>query len=458
MLLVAILLNFAGAAFAEAPLGGENIDITGNIEMERESQGALLNFFSGATKAAVTGNPVIIMGVAYGQMFTNEAYVPPWEYYPISRYQIDNYDENSSFISKMFHPLATGQAAAASFFANLIFNINKFLAYAGIQILNYAFHSDWAATLSENMAKPLTQMWAGGDNVKGVKEQFMPAIMLLVFVYMIFKLIQKNLSDIIRAFIATIAITALTIVFFANVSPILKTINSIVDDASSAALTAVSPLYDPGDPRLAEKVKEPKDKIIAGFMNTAWRTLVVGPWALAEFGTVRTDRLTLTPSEYTALNQKDFDFNGTNNFGEIQVGKRLDTLLLGLSSNSKGRQAVVQALGDPSKRHNANTPSTLSPGNLIQNIIVVFCSLISTAVFFVLATVCGGTMILSQLSLSILLMFLIFVALGALIPESGWNFGITYIKWILGAFFTKFFYGSFLSVVMIASEAAQRIF
>jgi len=455
ILCMTILLCGTGVAWSGTDIGSEQMDLTGSIETERQQDVLLMDFFSEvATNPATVGMPVVGLGVSVHSMFNKQVKSPPWFYYPLGRYRFD-YSTDVSFFSFA----VKGESATTAFIANIVFDLNKFLAYLGIQILTYAFNSNWMDSIIKYIVSPMNYIWYGDGGNKGLQAILLPLAVLMAVAYMTFRLAQKRIGDVFRAFIATSLVLAVTIIFFSNASPILSRVNGFADDLSGVFMSVVSPVYNPSDPTLASQVKTGRDKVLAGFMSTTWKTLVVSPWALGEFGTVNTSTLILTDQEYKNLSKGEFKYNGKDYFEKVQPGMRLDTLLLSQTSGSNGRQAIVNSLAKQEIDHgdHPQTIMTMAAGGKFECIKVAFFCLLGTISFFLLSLICAGSMVLAQFALAILILAAPFVAIFALIPEGGWSLGIKYTKFVMGGFGVKVFYGVFLSVVMVTADAAQRV-
>lgn len=455
ILSVALIFCATGIAWAASRVGGEQMDLTGTIDNERNSEMLLLNFFAGtASVLASKDDSVLGFGATVTSMFSSNRYIPPWYYYPAKRYGFDYNTDTGifSFVEKKESRVVTSVG-------NLFFAVNIMTSFIGIEILNYAFYANWIDSIVKSITSPMLMIWQGGNGSEGVKYIMFSLGIILVGGYMVFRLAQRRIGDIFRAFIVTALVIVTCIVYFSYASPIISTISGFTDTVAGVFMSAVSPVYNPSDSELANKVKPGKDQVIAGFMNTTWNILVTEPWAWGEFGTTDTDQLILTDDEYKELDKDNFKYNGKEYGNEISAGMRIDTLILAQPYGSKGRQEIINVLAKEEIDHGKHpqTIQTLSQEGRMDTIRVSFFAQIGALIFLILVIICAGSMILAQFLLAILFLCAPFVAIFAIIPEGGWNLGIKYVRMVLAAFATKIFYGAYLSVIMMTAEAAQNV-
>jgi hypothetical protein len=95
-----------------------------------------------------------------------------------------------------------------------------------------------------------------------------------------------------------------------------------------------------------------------------------------------------------------------------------------------------------------NTPSTLNYMNVSVHLLIALIMIVPCLLFALVTISIGGSMIIYQVGLALLLLFLPFVCLLMFVPVSGWQIAVKYFKTFLGFLLVKVIYGLYLSALI----------
>jgi hypothetical protein len=382
---------------------------------------------------------------------TDSAFKPIWSHIPITRYYIDTtaqFTKRVAFVSMPSGP-AEMLGKITNSIVNMIFFVTIWITRFSIELLLMAFNSKILAAIGQDAVNAAKEIWSGGTASTGIKNTVLLIALAFGSFYFIFRLAQSRYMDIIKASMMTILILGLSMAYFANTDKILTTATGTVDSISNAAFSVM-----PVDDDLP--IKDPRQRGLVSFASQIWDSLIVTPWAFSEFGTDDIDKLKITAAEAEELEKVIKPLAGHNiDFRNLRV----DQVILALPAGSSYRQDAVNIFQDEDVDHGGHnlTPVTLCSGNALDAGPIVGIAFVGSIVFTVFACVIGIILCIADITVIFGLIMAPFIAVLALIPETGWNTAVRWLKIVLSALFTKVFYGIYASVVFLVIGTVLKL-
>ncbi|RDV81775.1 hypothetical protein DXX99_08725, partial [Ammonifex thiophilus] len=441
----------------DLPVGVQFIDLAGSADWERRQVKDLFNPLAGLP--GTWGAPSYLAG-----------YQPAWEQCPTTRIQFDTAEPNAGFFGRY---IAKAAGAVLASIANMVFLIPVTMVIDGIELLHFAFHSSWAASLAGGLAEALKGIWGGLTPLV----VFLPAVLMLLLLR---KAVKVELLGILRALIVSVLSLGAALFLFLGtvetadgpkpaVEVVVGGVCKAADDLAAAVLSAfgsVSNTTLSGDD-LKDRIQSPADRALNDFCSFVYRAMVMPTWSVIEFGTANPKDLHMTEAEFKAVQGRD-EFKVKTESGkeydpfgkEIKPGARIDVLMLAYPPGHPAREALANALADNSIDHGGHpmTPITLSASGKIPAWVMSVFFLFSAGAFLLFCIFMAVPMVLAQVAIVLLFLLSPFVLLAAaFVPEGGLLFGERYLKQLLSALGTKVFYGVYVSLVVVAANLLFRM-
>lgn len=427
--------------------------LQGDIQSEKELEGQLFTILSLGTAGTAVSAPGVAVpfGVISATSYALGKVADPknaiWENWPSDRF-VFHHVPPEKFISPNLAEKAL--YSTIEFMANIIFSATKSLVRISNNIIVLAFHtsiiSGMAGWVSDGIAEVFTPTGS-------LTKLIIVIGLILLLIYCAFKFLRGQAMSVLNA--TVIACIAVGGVFFftANAQYIITKTAEATDSLAGVFLSAVGGYTFAG---LNIDVDSHVDRGLVGAGQTAWQVIVTNPWALGQFGSFDENKLKLTQDEYDILDKKSFPQESQ---GKIQVGMRLDTLMLG--SGPEGRDAVAEALGRPNKKYlwifdgkdidhgeHDGTMNGFAPNSAATHFKIACLTMIPAIGYTLLAVMVGLSIVLSQIILVALIFMLPLPLFAAMIPDTGWAFAAKYGRAAMGFFVVKLVYGLYLSLVL----------
>lgn len=369
---------------------------------------------------------------------------PAWSHVPMSRYW---FDSSGNFIEKWGPILKPGSFENTGhkiilLIANIFFTISMWISRVSIEVLLLGFNTHLLVHIGQDAISVASSIWSGDAQHSGIRNTLLLMVLVLAGFYYIFRLLQAKFSDIIRAALVTVLVLGLSAAYFANADKILTSAINITSSISAMVFTII-----PADEEIP--IDNPQQRGLVGFAGNVWDIMVVTPWAYGQFGTVSTSGLEITGPEKGALeaqlepNVKDHD-----NYTSI---KRIDQMLLALPVGSSSRHTAVDVFQDEQIDHggHSQTTWTLSPGRSMTVVILSVTTLVASFIFLIFSMFVGVLLLIAEITIIFGLLAAPFVAVIALIPETGWNVAIKWTKIMVSALLAKIFYGIYAGIIFL---------
>lgn len=361
---------------------------------------------------------------------------------------------------------------AVDWLANQAFSLTKLVVEMGINIILLAFNTEWtsdAASWVEGAVRRLFDLTGGAP--------FARLVLVLgicgLGVAVIARLLRGRLVSAVASVLIAACVLAAVFIYSANCGALVLGITRFTDSLAGGALAAATAIFPLEDQRV-QGITDPLNRGLAAMGNAVWTTTVLLPWSYAEFGTSNLSHLVLTEEEWDdfkdAIDEKyagdrrdsaewagkqvECRWLGRNSLEDMVKKKKLylDTLLLALAQDDEKRDALLRTVVDPKVDHgeHAAISSLLysSLGNASRHVFAAMLTWLPAGAFFLLAVVLAGSILFSQIALVLMLIFLPFVGLIALVPETGWSIALRYLQRMGGFFLIKVIYGLYLGAVL----------
>ena len=380
---------------------------------------------------------------------TDSIWKPAWSRVPMTRYW---FDSSGQFIERWagLFSASGGENIGHKvilLISNIIFTIGVWLTRISIELILLAFNTHILVNFGQEAVTIATSIWNGDSGNEGVRNTLLLLVLVLAGFYYIFRLVQAKFTDIIRAALITVLVLGLSAAYFANADRVLTVAVNLIN-SMSAAVFAVMPT-DEDIP-----IENSQQKGLVGFAGKAWDVLVVAPWAYGQFGTTSTNGLAISDDEHEEL-EKRFDGTSKSRLGSVQ---RIDQVILALPVGSKDRQVAVDVFQDDRYDHGGHpqTTWTLSPGRAMSVFILACTSLIASLIFAVFCGFMGALLLIADITIIFGLLVAPFVAVIALVPETGWSTAVRWAKIMLSALLAKVFYGIYVGMIFLVLSTVMR--
>lgn len=388
-----------------------------------------------------------------------------WKNWPSGRLVFDN-AEPSGWLTKYVKDAGIN---IINWLANTVFSATKSLTEIGINILILAFSLEWTAEAA---------YWVG-DAVKslldfGQKDSFARIALLLgvcgLAVAVIARVLRAHLVQAGTAVLLAACVVAALMVYGSMCGQIVQGVTRFTDGLAGAAMGTLTRVFALGDERTSD-IGDPLDRGLISMGNAVWAATVLYPWAHGQFGTVSGDELRMTVKQWEKFegaldDTKKTDrtvavpwgngtvtcrFLGKNSLEQMaQKGElSIDTLYLAVGADDAARGELLNVLAD--REVSGDRFAALCAGtsvNAARHVYVAFLTLFPAIAFLVLAVVLGGSMLVCQIASVLMLIFLPLVGLAALVPDTGWNLAVGFLKRLAGFLFVKVVYGLYLGAVL----------
>lgn len=375
---------------------------------------------------------------------------PIWLNIPLSRYWFDGTASiNILKPREGFNDYIFG--LMCSFIANIIFTVSIWLTRFSIELILLAFNTQILMTFLTSITTTSTDIWNGNSSTgtQGIRNTILLIILVMTSFYYILKLAQTRFSDIIRSIGITILVLGLSYAYFANIDKLIPQTVKFANSLTSVAFSVI-PEEENNTP-----VKNPQQRGIINFCTETWKLLVVTPWAYGNFGTadISKNQLEISPMEYKAL-KNELSKDAAD---KLKPDHRLDQILLALPVGTNDRNAAVDVFASQEIDHGDNgdngghkqTTTTLHLNSMVDCIFIAILSIVGALIFFLFCLIVTGMIIMADIVLMIGLTIAPFIAVAALVPETGWKILLSWLKTMLAALFTKAFYGIYLGIVCV---------
>jgi len=376
---------------------------------------------------------------------TKESWSPIWSRVPMTWYSFDAASLFQQgiigFIKDEFG--LTGKIML--FIANILFTISIFCTRFAIEIMLIGFNSQLIVIYGQEIIQATAKIWDGGQN-SGIRNTLLLLVLTLSGFYYIFRLLQARFSDIIRAALITVFVLGLSAVYFANTDKILTAATDVIDSISGAVFSVM--VTDEDIP-----IEDPQQRGQIAFASKVWDIMVVSPWAYAQFGTLETSGLKVSIAEKNKLDAELELDTGLIDIAKANLseGTRIDQILLALPPGSTDRQHAVNIFQDKEIDHGAHpqTTYTLSPFIAFEKFLYSFIALIGSLIFTIFACFMGALLFIADVTVIFSLAIAPFIAVVAIIPETGWGIAMRWFKALLSALFAKIFYGIYVGMLFL---------
>jgi len=328
------------------------------------------------------------------------------------------------------------------FIANIIFTLSTFITRFAIEIMLIGFNSQLIVNYGQEIVKAAAEIWNGGQHA-GIRNTLLFLVLSVTGFYYIFRLMQARFSDIIRAALITILVLGLSAVYFANAGRILTTTTDVIDSISGAVFSVIATDED-------IPIEDPQQRGQIAFASKVWDVMVISPWAYAQFGTLETTGLKLDAEERDKLTEV-LDTAKTTAKANLSEDTRIDQVLLALPPGSPDRHNAVNIFQDEEVNHGGHpqTTYTLSPMISFEKFLYSLIALVGSVIFMVFACSTGALLFIADVTVIFSLAIAPFIAVIALIPETGWGIAIRWLKALLSALFAKIFYGIYVGILFL---------
>jgi hypothetical protein len=196
-------------------------------------------------------------------------------------------------------------------------------------------------------------------------------------------------------------------------------------------------------------IDNPQQRGLVGFAGNVWDIMVTTPWAYGQFGTVSTSGLEITEPEKVKL-EAQLEPNVKNHINYTSIG-RIDQMLLALPVGSSSRHTAVDVFQDEQIDHGGHSQTvwTLSPGRSMTVVILSVTTLVASLIFLTFSMFVGVLLLIAEITIIFGLLAAPFVAVIALVPETGWNVAIKWTKIMVSALMAKIFYGIYAGIIFL---------
>ena len=458
---------FAKTVSAESVPEFKTYDVSGTAESEMKMEGLM------ADDDTFLIAPLLpFIGLS---MLTTEKYTPLWLQWPSGRYTFccTPVDKIVSVI-----PKDAGTSTIGETIANLLFTITKYVTRMSISFLILAFNTSFVNFLADFMQNVTRDLFSPAGNLSRI---FLLLGTIILLLFGAFKILKGQVTSALTSLcIAIIAVGAI-FYFSANMSLIVNGVTKVTDGVTNEVLSTLS---DVSINTLAKEETlqgemskynqyDPNIRGIIAASDIAWKIIVVYPWRTALFGTCKDADLKITEnigeckkSEMDVLKDYKGDFGEDGKYAwpvvvKIQQEKTADTLILATSPGTKERDIVTETFGLPDKKrlwglisesvnHGKHSGSTIgmSPGNVWEHVKMAALSLIPAFGFAALSIFVGGSIIIYQFLIVIMLLALPFILFTLFIPDAGWSLAMKYGRTLFGFLAVKLIYGIYLAIVL----------
>ncbi|MGB9848828.1 MAG: hypothetical protein ACPLSY_03240 [Moorellaceae bacterium] len=472
VLVAAILLTAAPACAAQRQfIGDEPADqnnLTGDVVAERQMEYFLLplNPNSVAVAGGLTGEALIVgsgpAGILAGPLLLTLSALGnykglPWQNWPMGRYLFWHYPPDK-FLGIL--PQMSGITLwVLDTIANSVFSVTKFLVVLGINLMYFAFDTQWLTGIADWIGAAARDIFT--FNGKSFADVALKISLILLFIMAMQRLLAGHLASTVQSLI--VAVVAFTAVLFYTVSApqVIRSMVSLTDGVAGVALSASSHFF--WQSQNSDQFKSDLDRGLANAGTAVWQTCVAAPWAAAQFGTADAAKLQVTNEEWAVLDKSAFPQDKRQALEQKVLNGTLyaDTLFLACGDD-KSRDAVAEMLGQFKKptdhgRHSGSivgfAPST---GNVLYHMGTAAMTILPALMFVVLVLVIGGMIILSQLVLVLLLIFAPAALLAAMVPDAGWAIATRYFKTMLAFLVNKLIFGIYLGGLLAIATGIVR--
>jgi hypothetical protein len=498
LLLAAVMLTATAPAWAAQRqfIGDEPADqnnLTGDVAAERQMEYFLLplNPNSVAVAGGLTGEALMVgsgpAGIMAGPLLLTLSAVGnykglPWQNWPMGRYLFWHYppDKMLGFLPRM-----SGITLwVMDTIANGIFSITKYLVTVGINVMFFAFDTNWLAGMADWVGAAARDIFS--FNGKSFADVALKLSIILFFVLAMQKLLAGQLAGTVKSLI--VAVLSLTAVFLYTLEApqIIRGAISLTDGVAGVALSSSAHFF--WQEQNPDQFKSDLDRGLANAGTAVWQACVAQPWAAAMFGTSDPNKLKITDEEWSIMDKSVFQ--DKNKIAEldkkVQDGTLYaDTLFLACGDD-KSRDAVAEMLGQVSTlttggtlekigkeignktglyqsspiNHGQHPGSVVgfapSTGSVLQHMGVAVMTVIPAAAFLLLVLIVGGMIIFSQLVLVLLLIFAPAALFAAMVPDAGWALATRYFKTMAAFLINKLIFGIYLGGLLAVATGVVR--
>lgn len=372
-----------------------------------------------------------------------------WMNWPSGRYIYSTAEpENSSgVINRLFSSIPV---SIVSLIANKVFEFTKILVALGINIIVLAFNTNWAGTIATFIGDVTNQL-IDFENYGAFKMFFLFGICALTL-SITYNFLKAQMTQAFTAFLISVLVLAGIIGWEANCKDIILAATSLTDELGGASMTMLTKAMPMND-TTSTTSDNLLNKGLRAAGNTVWQTIVVNPWAVTLFGTTNPNKLKLTAEEIESINRElETPLAGGRDY-------YLDTVYLGAAADDHARTVVCNTIAKANRfvnhgdHSNASMFMSCSSSNATRYLTSSMITTFPALAFFVLAAFIGGSMIICQFMLVVMLVFSPIVLLVALYPNAGWHFAMNFFKKMVGLLGIKVVYGLYLGVVLFMGTA-----
>lgn len=447
----------------------EDHDLSGTVELEKAAEGQMfsaIGFLSAAAAPSVSGVgvPITVGAAGFSALASALEKYGTWDNWPMGRYDFD-------YISPpWWQPLDNISAAVGNSITNLLFTATKALTRVSINLMLAAFHTNITVGLADWIGAGVARIFSFTG------QPFMLVMLKLAIVafllYSAYKILRGRLASAFTSLVVAAVAVGGILWFAPNAGYVVRTVGEFTDGLAGVALSAVGNFTAAGQ-SMDESIS-PLDRGLIVAANGVWTTIVAKPWAVMVFGTADPEKLEITGpgdvgpdevSEYEILEGRRGDFPA-DSFDKVRRDMRADTLYLATAPGTPAREAVLYALG--SGRYDPNilagetavghgehpgSVTGLSPGGTWSKIPTAFLTFVAALAFTFLVVVVGGSILVCQFVLAVLIIMLPLFLLALLVPDTGYAVAMKYGRTLLGYLAVKLLYGIYLALVLALALA-----
>jgi hypothetical protein len=478
LLLTAVTLAAAAPAWAAQRqfIGDEPADqnnLTGDVVAERQMESFWMPL--GAGSSALTASVGAGLGGTVplaAALLTSVSLVAnydglAWKNWPMGRYLFWHYPPDKML---GFLPQMSGITLwVMDTIANGIFSITKYLVTVGINVMFFAFDTDWLAGAADWVGAAARSIFSFDG--RSFADVALKLSIILFFVLAMQKLLAGQLAGTVKSLLVAVLSLAAVFLYTLEAPQIIRGAISLTDGVAGVALSASAHFF--WEEQNPDQFKSDLDRGLANAGTAVWQACVAEPWAAALFGTSDPQKLKITADEWSIMDKSVFqDKNKTAELDKkVQDGTLYaDTLFLACGDD-KSRDAVAEMLGRSASGgflgmnqkqvdHGQHPGSVVgfapSTGSVLQHVGVAVMTVIPAFAFLLLVAIVGGMIILSQLMLTLLLIFAPAALFAAMVPDAGWALAARYFKTMLAFLVNKLIFGVYLGGLLAVATGVVR--